>query len=92
MIHLQSQYPCALEKAVEYLKSDLLSQVVSRIKSMSEDELVGLHFGIGTTVRSTLGLSAGDNPAYMEGCGCSNPDDASGFIIWSLWKVLQIDG
>ena len=88
MISFQSLYPTTLEEAVEFLKSKLPKSAVVNIKSASVNELDTIHFEMGILVRNKLGLSKGVNKALIEDVGCHNADDASAFIIWSLWNEL----
>jgi len=89
MIINELLYPKTLEASVAYLKGHLPESVIKHVKSLSIDELDSLHFDVGIMVRNKLGLSVGINKALLEDVGCDTADDASAFIIWSLWKELK---
>jgi hypothetical protein len=50
---------------------------------MREDDLIGLHFGLGFAVRHAFGLH-GPGRKLLVSCGVAHPDDAAGTIIQAL--------
>ena len=55
---------------------------------MGSDELIKMHLIVGSHLRNTLGLWAG-NPDLLNACGKPQPDDASLIILTALWERLQ---
>jgi hypothetical protein len=58
------------------------------VPDMSENDLRGLHMGLGQWVRNHLGLWAG-NSALMAATGEDNADDASAVLVKAFWNELR---
>lgn len=61
-----------------------------KIRSMSEQDLAMLDFGLGQWIRNHLGLW-GDNAALLRATGEPHADDASGVIVRAFWQKLRDD-
>lgn len=80
--------PQTIEQAVGVLLEQLPAGEKHKIAAMSRDDLIILHFGLGTQVRNDFGLWSG-NAALLESTGHSHPDDAAMAIIEALWCRLN---
>lgn len=79
--------PQTIEQAVGVLLEQLPDCEKENIASMSRDDLINLHFGLGTQIRNDFGLWGG-NTALLENTGKIHPDDAAMAIIEALWYRL----
>lgn len=80
--------PQTIEQAVSVLLEKLPAGGRLKIAAMSRDDLIILHFGLGTQIRNDFGLWSG-NAALLESSGNSHPDDAAMAIIEALWRRLN---
>ena len=80
--------PQTIEQAVGVLLEQLPAGEKDSIAAMSRDDLINLHFGLGTQIRNDFGLWGG-NTALLENTGKSHPDDAAMAIIEALWSRLN---
>jgi len=57
------------------------------VDSVSEPDMIALHFSTGLWLRNNWGLWAGSPLAtYFNGLGIRHPDDMSGIILTSYWR------
>ncbi|WP_027156512.1 DUF6794 domain-containing protein [Methylobacter luteus] len=77
-----------VDEAVDRLMVILEDEHKAAIAIMQENELIGLHFGLGSAIRNAFGLHEPDSK-LLESCGVAHPDDAAGTIIQVLWRTLQ---
>jgi len=80
--------PQTIEQAVGVLLEQLSAGEKHQIAAMSQDDLIYLHFGLGTQVRNDFGLWSG-NTALLESTSNTHPDDAAMVIIEALWRRLN---
>ena len=96
--------PRTVAEAVARLVLAIGQAEKDEIAAKPEDELIDLHFGLGTYVRNEFGLSLG-NCALLADCQRTrleghadaaegmpvsiSPDDASMLIILALWRRLR---
>lgn len=80
--------PTSIDGAVRLMLGLVPEEDQSRIAYMSEEDLGGLHMGLGQWVRNHLGLW-GDNTALMAATGENNADDASAVIVRAYWVQLR---
>ena len=80
--------PQTIEQAVGVLLEQLPAGEKHKIAAMLRDDLINLHFGLGTSIRNDFGLWSG-NTALLESTGNSHPDDAAMAIIAALWHRLN---
>ena len=85
---MATQEPQTVAQAVEWLGSMLTQSELVEIKNTPQEDLILLHFGLGTTLRNTLDLWHG-NEALCNDAGRVHPDDVSLIIIEALWKKLR---
>lgn len=90
MIDGDNNYPATIESAVRLLQGLVPEDEQQKIRSMTEQDLAGLHFGLGQWIRNHLGLW-GDNQALLHATGELNADDASGVIVRAFWLKLRDD-
>ncbi len=81
-------YPKTISEAVDILMHILSKEDLDKLKSMSEDDLIDLHFGLGNWIRNEFGLW-NENYELMQDCRAKNQDDASSVIIKALWDKLK---
>ncbi|MQM31490.1 MAG: hypothetical protein CRU78_13590 [Candidatus Accumulibacter phosphatis] len=90
----QKKLPVTIDEAVGVVIATLSDDDKAKIAAMSEPDLIGLHFGLGTWIRNNLGLWKG-NDQLMRAIGDSgesiHPDDASMVIIEAVWRRLRED-
>ncbi len=60
------------------------------IAALAQDQLIGLHFGLGLWIRNNLGLWE-RNESLLESTGAPNADDASLVILEAVWRLLRED-
>jgi hypothetical protein len=82
------ELPTTIDGAVRLMLGLVPEEDQSRIAYMSEDDLLGLHMGLGQWVRNHLGLWGG-NTALMAAIGENNADDASAVIVRAFWEHLR---
>jgi hypothetical protein len=85
---LPDEFPHTVAEAVDWLESVLSDDGLAEIAAMAEDDLPSLHLGLGSYIRSILGLWA-DDSALMRACGKTHPDDVAAVIIEALWRKLR---
>lgn len=90
MADADNNYPHAIESAVRLLQGLVPDDEQQRIRSMTEQDLTMLDFGLGQWIRNHLGLW-GDNPALLRATGELHADDASGVIVRAFWLKLRDD-
>ena len=84
-----TQTPKTVDEAVNRLMTVLNDEQKLIIATMQEDELIGLHFSLGTDIRNSFDLHD-QNSLLLKSCGSFvQPDDASGVIITKLWERLK---
>lgn len=81
--------PETVRETVNLLLISLSDENRQAIRSMPEEELISLHFGLGAGIRNEFGLWK-DNKELLKLCGKENPDDASTVIIKALWQRLKV--
>jgi hypothetical protein len=95
--------PRTLNEAVDRLALMLSQAEKEEIAALTEDDLIGLHFSLGMTVRNDFGLWRENRPLLLdcqrikyrdagdspEGLLLIDPDDASMMIIRALWTRLR---
>ena len=80
--------PETVDEAVERLMTVLDDEEKNEIRSMTEDDLIDLHFSLGMVIRNAFDLHVPWSK-LLASCGVAHPDDASGIIINKLWRALQ---
>jgi hypothetical protein len=80
--------PETVNEAVERLMTVLEDEEKSEIRSMTEDDLIDLHFSLGMAIRNAFDLHVPWSK-LLASCGVAHPDDASGMIINKLWTRLN---
>ena len=82
------EMPATVDAAVHRLLAMLPEADKVGIAAKSQDELIELHFGLGTWIRNNFGLWQG-NAALAQDAGTNEPDDIAGVIIEALWNHLR---
>jgi hypothetical protein len=78
--------PRNLEEAWAALEKDLTVEDRQRLKTISEDELIGTTFFGSMGIRNDWGLWRGSRLAkYFNDLGIYHPDDMSGIILRTFW-------
>ena len=88
----QKQFPATIDEAVGVVIATLSDDDKAKIAAMSEHDLIGLHFGLGTWIRNNLGLWRGNDQlmqAVRERDRSIGPDDASMMLVEAVWQRLQ---
>ena len=88
----EANYPKTVAEAVDRLLSTLSEKEKEDIKNMSKNDLIDLHFGLGTYIRNAFGLWKENEELLKECCPTYHiyfPDDVSGVIIEALWEKLR---
>ena len=73
MIKPVTNYPSTIPAAVDAVLDDLPREKLDQIASVGSDELIKMHLIVGSHLRNTLGLWAG-NPDLLNACA------------WRRWK------
>ena len=79
--------PKTVDEAVDRLMTVLDDEHKLIVASMQEDELIDLHFSLGTDIRNSFDLHD-IGSTLLADCGTSHPDDGAGVIIRDLWIKL----
>lgn len=58
------------------------------IAAMQEEDLVNLHFSLGSAIRNAFGFWDPGSP-LLTSCNAMSPDDVSDQVILELWKRLN---
>jgi len=79
-----------VEDAVNLVISSMSTEELEEVRSIAEEDLIFLHFGLGERVRNLCGLWSG-NKDLLRACGSEemHPDDASSVIFNEIWRRLQ---
>jgi hypothetical protein len=82
------QPPATVDEAIDRLMRVLEDEQKIMLATMSPENLISLHFSLGTTIRNAFGLH---NPGseLLKNCGVPHPDDATDLIIRKLWEKLN---
>ena len=81
--------PKILDEGVGRLISVLDDEHKLVIAAMQEDELIDLHFSLGTDIRNAFRLHDQSSPLLKSLGVFIHPDDVSGVIITTLWERLR---
>lgn len=84
-------WPRNVDKAVKRLLETLSAEEQEKIRVIPEDDLAGLHFGLGLWIRNEFGLWRGNRALSDSMCKeiYCHPDDLSGRLIRAAWYQLQ---
>ena len=80
--------PETLGQAVNRLMDILSDEERMEVRMLQEEDLINLHFGLGTSVRNGFRLHDLNSP-LLKSCGEFHPEDASTAIIKALWTKLN---
>ncbi len=82
--------PENLEDCFAELKRMLHPDLVERMKSAPESDLIQYHFGLGMWIRNQWGLWGESRlEKYFTNLGLTHADDMSGTILDSFWRHLN---
>ena len=86
------EYPPTVPDALDFLVQVIPRDTLDALAGLSEDDLIELHFTLGTAIRNQLGLW--DNGSRLmadlrQRAGDIHPDDASAEIIRLLWARMR---
>ena len=79
--------PLSVPSAVDMLMKDLGDDALAALRATAYDDLIDHHFGLGLVIRNRCHLH--DNPTLVEATGASNADDASLYLLQTLWRRLR---
>lgn len=80
--------PKTVDEAVDEIIATFPRDVLEKLASMTEEDLIECHFGLGLWIRNNFGLWKG-NKALLEDAGSDIPDTASMTIIRTVWQKLR---
>ena len=80
-------WPLTVPDAIDMLLKDLEDHDLAVIRATAYDDLIEHHFGLGLMIRNHCHLH--DNPALVEATGAGNADDASLYLLQTLWRRLR---
>jgi len=80
--------PKTVDEAVGRLMAVLDNEHKFIIAAMQEDDLIDLHFSLGTDIRNSFGLYNENSPLLKSVGLFVHPDDTSMVIIHALWEKL----
>lgn len=82
--------PTDLEDCFKELKKMLPEDLVTKMKSGPEKDMIKYHHGLGTWLRNNWGLWAGSRlREYFKKLGLAHPDDMSTVVLKSFWRHLN---
>ncbi len=88
-----TEWPKAIDEAVNQTLSWLLEEDQFLFKSADEEDFVKLCSGLGRIIRNEFGLWAG-NKELLGSCGLKSmhTDDASIMIIKAVWeRIVEVE-
>ena len=101
MAHDAKEFPRTVAEAADKVLSELSEEDKKVVRETPGERLFELYFGLGTFVRNSCGLWAG-NEDLIEACARGrhpgkdeppylymHPDDASAVIVEEVWRKLQ---
>jgi hypothetical protein len=80
--------PKTMTETVDRLVTVLDDEHKIVIATMSEEDLVDLHFSLGVAIRNAFGFW-GPGSSLLTSCNTMSPDDVSDQVILELWKKLN---
>ena len=80
--------PKTLDDALDRLMTVLDDEHKLFIADMLEDDLIDLHFSLGTDIRNSFGLHDQNSPLLKSLGLFVHPDDVAMVVIHSLWAKL----
>ncbi|MEM1059677.1 MAG: DUF6794 domain-containing protein [Verrucomicrobiota bacterium] len=83
---LDPQWPTSVDEAVNQLLDELNDEQKQELREM--EDTIGMHFGLGLSVRNRFGLWQGNLPLLAD-TGATHPDNSSGVITYRLWKIMR---
>ena len=82
--------PTDLDDCFKELKKMLPAELVEKMKSGPEKDMIKYHHGLGTWLRNNWGLWAGSRlREYFKKLGLAHPDDMSSVVLKSFWRHLN---
>jgi len=80
--------PKTVDESVDRLMTVLDDEHKLIVASMQEDELIDLHFSLGTDIRNSFDLHDKNSPLLKSLGVFVHPDDVAMVVIHSLWAKL----
>jgi hypothetical protein len=77
--------PKTIAETVDRLVTVLNDEHKVAIAAMHEEDLVNLHFSLGSAIRNAFGFWVPGSP-LLTSCNAMSPDDVSDQVIFELWK------
>jgi hypothetical protein len=82
--------PTDLDDCFKELKKMLPADLVEKMKSGPEKDMIKYHFGLGTWMRNNWGLwSQSRLREYFQKQGLQHPDDMSSVVLKCFWRHLN---
>lgn len=82
--------PTDLEDCFKELKKMLPADLVEKMKSAPEKDMIKYHFGLGRWMRNNWGLwSQSRLREYFKKLGLAHPDDMSSVVLKCFWRHLN---
>lgn len=82
--------PTDLDDCFKELKKMLPADLVEKMKSGTEKNMIKYHFGLGRWMRNNWGLwSQSRLREYFKKLGLAHPDDMSSVVLNSFWRHLN---
>lgn len=84
-------WPQTVDEAVSDVLRQMPAAEQQRLRAMSEEDLILLHFQLGMGIRNQYGLRQGNGALLASACGdrACHPDEASMRILEAVWRRLQ---
>ena len=83
-----NRQPKTIDAAVDAVLRELTTGKREELATLAEDELDGLFYTLGATIRNSLALSTG-NRELLDDAGADDADTASQVIMHALWQRLR---
>jgi len=82
--------PKDLDDCFAQLKKILSKDLIEKMKTGPEEDMIDYHHGLGTWLRNNWGLWKGSRLSkWFNARGIKHPDDMSGIILDSFWRHLN---
>jgi len=89
LIQRTNESPKTITETVDRLITVLEEEHKLFIAAMREENLVDLHFSLGSAIRNAFGFWDPGSP-LLSSCPAMNPEDISEQVILELWKKLNL--
>ena len=82
--------PKTIDEAVEQIQHEFPPNFLEAISTLSLDELKSYQSTLDEHIENSLISWLHGNTSILDQCGSYSSEEITGFVIWHLWKELQV--